>query len=129
MNYGKDGQNNTASTTETGSTVINDNPAVHTAKENANIAKYSAAANEVFNAATAQQVRIDDIAGKIYETPRGPYTLGKQKTEDPYAKWRGQAANLILYSRSIMMQIWHNHKSCEFSLDYLIFQSFPLLRV
>ena len=80
LNYDMDGQNNTASTTETGSTVINDNPAVHTAEENANIAKYSAAANEAFNAATAQQVRIDDIAGKISEALGVPYTPGKQKS-------------------------------------------------
>ena len=79
LNYGKDRQNNTASTTETGSTVKNDNPAVHTAVENANIQKYSAAANEAFNAATAQQVRIDDIAGKISEALVVPYTPGKRK--------------------------------------------------
>ena len=35
-----------------------------------------------------QQVRIDDIEGKIYEVLGVPYTTGKQKTEELCAKWR-----------------------------------------
>ena len=46
MNYGKDRQNNAASSTETESTAINDNPTVHTAEENANIEKYKASVDE-----------------------------------------------------------------------------------
>lgn len=46
LNYGKDRQNNAASSTETESTAINDNPTVHTAEENANIEKYKASVDE-----------------------------------------------------------------------------------
>ena len=53
LNHSTDGQNNTAPTTETEGTVINDNPVVHTAEENANTAKYSAVANEVFKTTSA----------------------------------------------------------------------------
>lgn len=37
-----------------------------------------------------QQVRIDDIEGKIYEALGVSYTTGKQKTEELCAKWREQ---------------------------------------
>lgn len=57
------------------------NSSIQTAQsgENVNV-DYTAAANEAFNAATAQQERLDNIAGEISAALGVPYYPGKQKS-------------------------------------------------